>query len=102
MYAMAAQEWAVRQGYAPYASHLIQTTHAALELSNQIRIRMDVGLFFVDYGYSSGMHMAKELFEKAGKETEEVRLATAFPERFDKIERWVARRTASESHPVAE
>jgi hypothetical protein len=119
LYAMAAQEWAVRLGYAPYASHLIQTTHAkhwidtgspyvsdssdeyavigrqaALELSNQLRDKMDICLLFTDYGYSSGMRMAKERFEKAGKEVREVELSQVFPERFYEIEGWVATQDA--------
>ncbi len=40
------------------------------------------------------MRMAKERFEKAGKEVREVELSQAFPERFYEIEGWVATQDA--------
>ncbi len=73
-----------------------------------MRDRMDVGLFFIDYNYSDGMRMAKERFEKAGKEVREVELQTVFPERFYEIEEWVGKQdlyselTTQRTGPAAE
>lgn len=100
-YAMLACEWACKNGYAPYASHLIQTTHeryfrengvpyvdddhdgeytvlgrdGAIAASMAIRERMAVGLMFMDFGVSSGMQAAREHFAKKGIPTKEVHLA---------------------------
>jgi hypothetical protein len=114
-YAMLASQWAVQHGYAPYASHLIQTSHclhdedhgspyvadhgagqhaaphtigaadadrytvvgrdAAIALSHEVRRKMDIALFFVDFGESSGMKAARAVFIEAGIPILEIRLA---------------------------
>lgn len=99
-YAMLACEFLSKKGIAPYASHLINTMHVnrytthadpfvgdacddkyhivgrdkAIELTNEIRNRLDAGYFFIDFGESSGMKIARELLEKLGKPIIEVRL----------------------------
>lgn len=98
-YAMIACEYLSKKGIAPYASHLINTTHVdkyttyfdpyvmddskkyhiigremALELTNEIRKKMDAGYFFVDFGESNGMKIARDLLVKHNIPIIEVKL----------------------------
>lgn len=81
---------------AAYAAHLLNTQYVqdgehgylsddvrdkfgvgrdkVIEITHLIRLRADKIVFYVDFGYSSGMLAAKELAEKNGILTEERRL----------------------------
>jgi hypothetical protein len=87
LYARMACSWAIKQGYSPYASHLLYTQPGILnddkpeeralgfELATaMVKKCADVSLFFMDLGESSGMKYGRELALKEGIPTEDVYL----------------------------
>lgn len=102
-YAMVCCEYATKRGYAPYASHLINTAHwrkftdqgcgnpyvgdtgfepeyavvgreAAIALTHEMRRRCDEVWFFVDFGESAGMTDARQVCADAGIPTRDIKL----------------------------
>lgn len=77
-YARRALADAIRQGYAPFASHLLYTQQGVLDddlvaerelgiaLGEAWRPVATITLFYVDLGWSSGMLRAKEHCESGG------------------------------------
>lgn len=104
-YVMTAVEWLRRKGFAPYASHLIDTTHAqhyidtgspyvadncdvkynvlgrdaAIESSMAFRECCNAAYFFVDFGMTGGMKAALDFFKERNVPCVEVKLAEEWP-----------------------
>lgn len=68
--------WCVDNGFAPYASHKMMTTALNDLLPNERMLGIECGyafrrlvecrIFFIDYGMSTGMKAARELYEFEG------------------------------------
>lgn len=102
-YSILALEWVTRKSEAAYASHLQNTLHAqhnadvgrplcpdncdakynvvsrdaAIELTMEMRTRMDKGYFFMDFGESRGMKAARDYLTVRGIPCEDVQLASS-------------------------
>jgi hypothetical protein len=90
-YARAAMRWCLKQGYAPFASHLLYTQPGVLDdfIPDERTLGIEAGLFlseacathsffFLDYGMSKGMERGKERALAAGRTIKEVRLGEAW------------------------